>query len=361
VTVGLTRWFSVAAPDRFPSCLVFADDYQAKRRVTRPESKTYGIVDNDVSNGPSVPRGPRVLVLMAAYDGETWIDEQIDSILNQRRADVQIVIRDDSSSDATAANVARIAANNHRITLSIADAPSGSAAQNFFALIRSNEAADFDYVALSDQDDIWDTDKLERSVAALRQSGGCAASSSVIAVWSDGRSRLLTQNTAPTQSDFLFEGAGQGCTFLLTAPFYARLRSFLIEHTSLTRAIHYHDWSIYALARAWRLHWTFIPDATLRYRQHANNDTGARRSLSGTALRIRRIRSGWYGAQLIAISQLCYAAAASDTLISNWNRKLQDTSGWRRRVAIACTCMAGGRRRLSDNVVLIAAALLGAI
>jgi rhamnosyltransferase len=351
-------WLLAAPPATFRRRLVFEDDDQAKRRVTSLETLPSSIVDNDGSNASTVPR---ILVLMATYEGAKWIGEQIDSILNQRLVNVQIVIRDDGSSDATTVDVARLAANDRRITLSVAEAPSGSAAQNFFALIRMNEAARFDYVALSDQDDIWAIDKLQRSAAALRQSGGCAASSSVIAVWPDGRLRLLTQKTVPTKSDFLFEGAGQGCTFLLAAPFYARLRSFLIEQMPLTHPIHYHDWSIYALARTWQLRWTFIPDATLKYRQHASNDTGARGGISGIALRIRRIRSGWYRAQLMAISQLCHAAAPSDPVISDWNQLLQDPPSWRRRFGIACTSLAGGRRRLSDNMVLIASALLGAI
>jgi rhamnosyltransferase len=298
---------------------------------------------------------------MATFDGARWIDEQLDSILNQRRVDVQTVIRDDGSSDSTAANVERIAINDNRITLSVADAPSGSAAQNFFALIRENEATGFDFVALSDQDDVWDTDKLQRSAAALRLSGGCAASSSVVAVWPDGRSRLLIQNPSQTKTDFLFEGAGQGCTFLLTSAFYRQLRSFVIEHPSLTRDIHYHDWSIYALARTWRLVWTFIPDATLRYRQHTANDTGARSSIGGAAMRFRRIRSGWYREQLMGIARVCRAAVPADPMIASWDEVLHSNPSWRRRIKIARTCLAGGRRRFSDNIVLIVSALLGAI
>jgi rhamnosyltransferase len=298
---------------------------------------------------------------MATYDGAKWIGEQTLSILNQRLVEVRIAVRDDGSSDSTASDVARLAAKDPRITLSIADKPSGSAAQNFFALIRTHDAAEFDYVALSDQDDIWDEDKLHRSSQALKRSSGCAASSSVIAVWPNGRSGLLIQNPSQTKTDFLFEGAGQGCTFLLTSAFYSQLRSFVIEHPSLTSDIHYHDWSIYALARAWRLVWTFVPDTTLRYRQHTANDTGARSSIGGAAMRFRRIRNGWYREQLMGIARVCRAAAPSDPMIATWDGVLHSKPSWRRRIKIVRTCLTGGRRRFSDNIVLIVSALLGAI
>jgi rhamnosyltransferase len=298
---------------------------------------------------------------MATYEGARWVGEQILSILNQRLVEVRIAVRDDGSSDSTANDIARLATEDPRITLSIADEPSGSAAQNFFCLIRTQDATGFDYVALSDQDDIWDEDKLYRSSQALKRSGGCAASSSVIAVWPNGRSGLLSQNTSQTKTDFLFEGAGHGCTFLLTSAFYNQFRSFIVAHPSLTRDIHYHDWSIYALARAWRFVWTFIPDATLRYRQHTTNDTGARSTISGAARRFRRIRSGWYRQQLMGMARLCRAAAPSDPIFAAWDGLLQGRPSWHRRIKIARTCLAGGRRRFSDNVVLIVSALLGAI
>jgi rhamnosyltransferase len=72
---------------------------------------------------------PRILVLMAAFSGAKWIGDQIQSVLNQKLVDLCLVIRDDASSDSTAADIEHIAARDAQVRLSVANAPSGSAAR----------------------------------------------------------------------------------------------------------------------------------------------------------------------------------------------------------------------------------------
>jgi rhamnosyltransferase len=302
---------------------------------------------------------PRILVLLAAYDGEEWIDAQIRSVLRQVSVDVQILVRDDGSSDATVAKLTKFASSEPKIRLTVADRASGSAAQNFFALIRATDAEGFDFVALCDQDDIWNDDKLHQAAEILNQTGSSGYSSAVTATWATGKTRVLRQNSSATESDFLFEGAGQGCTFVLSLPFYRRLRSFLIDHRLSTENAHFHDWATYALARTWQSPWAFDPRPTMQYRQHANNDTGARFSLPGVLKRLSLIRQGWYRTQLQAISGICSAASATDPVALRWRGILHEAAGWRRRIRIVKFCIKGGRRRSLDNFILILAALAG--
>jgi rhamnosyltransferase len=301
---------------------------------------------------------PKVLVLLATFNGARWIADQLDSILRQADVDVSVLINDDGSTDDTRTQIARFAATG-RVGLTSTTAPTGSASQNFFALIRGNTAEGFDFVAFADQDDLWNEDKLVRACRALaaRPSGGY--SSAVTAVWPDGRTRILRQVDTPTPSDFLFEGAGQGCTFVLSADFYARIRGFLLTHTELTRGLHYHDWTLYALSRVWDLPWTFDPAATMRYRQHGGNDTGARLSLSGVARRLSLMRAGWYRQQLQGIADLCFTAAPSCTVVARWRSMLSAPQGWGRRLRMARFCLQGGRRRVLDRMILVYAALAG--
>jgi rhamnosyltransferase len=58
---------------------------------------------------------PRVLVLLAAYNGAKWIVQQIETILNQKCVDVRLVISDDGSSDATLAKVREFAAEEFHL------------------------------------------------------------------------------------------------------------------------------------------------------------------------------------------------------------------------------------------------------
>jgi rhamnosyltransferase len=300
---------------------------------------------------------PKVLVLLAAFNGARWIAEQIDSILRQIDVEVHVLVSDDGSTDDTRIQVARFAATG-RVEVT-SQAPTGSASQNFFALIRANTTEGFDFVAFADQDDLWNEDKLKRACRALpaRPSGGY--SSAVIAAWPDGRTRILNQVDTLTPADFLFEGAGQGCTFVLSADFYARTRGFLLNNTALTRGLHYHDWTLYALSRVWDLHWYFDHAATMTYRQHGENDTGARLSLSGLARRLSLIRAGWYRQQLHGIADLCFAAAPSCTVVARWRSMLLAPQGWGRRLRMARFCLQGSRRRRLDRVILVCAALAG--
>ena len=269
-----------------------------------------------------------------------------------------MIIRDDGSSDTTLAAISGFTVDG-RIALAPPSGRTRSAAQNFLTLIRDSSAAAFDYVAFADQDDVWYSDKLSRACRLLQTADSVGYSSATVAEWEDGRSTLLGQSAAATPADFLFEGAGQGCTFVLRADFYAQVRDLVTVHETMTRAIHYHDWLIYALARAMGRKWIFDPAPSVHYRQHGSNDTGARGRLNGIAKRLSLIRGRWYRNQLIAIAEICAAAAAANTFVDTWRAILLANGGWPRRVRIAWFCMRNGRRRRTDTMVLIVAALAG--
>jgi rhamnosyltransferase len=193
----------------------------------------------------------------------------------------------------------------------------------------------------------------------LTTSGTSGYSSATVARWENGREALLKLSQKPTASDFLFEGAGQGCTFVLTVGLYERVRRFVLTHGELTQGIHYHDWLVYALARSWGMRWSLDPVPSVHYRQHGANDTGARYTLTGVAKRLSLIRNGWYREQLRAIARLCLAVAPANPQIKAWSSILQQSNSWRRRMRIAGFCLGGGRRKSLDSAVILFAALAG--
>lgn len=298
-------------------------------------------------------------MLVACHNGAAWIAQQVESILTQDDVDLRVVVRDDGSSDDTLSEIARFQADR-RMKLCAGCDSASSAAQNFLALIRDNPADGFDFIAFADQDDIWFRHKLARACRMLAGNrSACGYSSSTIATWPNGRRTPLTHSARLTAVDFLFEGAGQGCTYVLRADFYAKLRTFLVSHRRLTERIHYHDWMVYALARSWGNSWLFDPSPSMCYRQHGNNDTGARCSWAGVRMRFDRIRRGWYRDQLTAIASICLAAAPTDATIKKWLSLFLAQNDWHRRVRVALFCLRGARRRRSDNLVIAAAALAG--
>ena len=301
---------------------------------------------------------PRVLVLLASYNGEAWIGSQLESILAQDGVDAHICIRDDGSSDGTVREIARFSADR-RITLSDDCLATGSAAQNFLALIRENAADAFDFVAFADQDDIWHGGKLQRACQRLRAAAAAGYSGPTIATWPDGTTAVLRQAAVSTAADFLFEGAGQGCTFVLRADFYQRVRQFALAHQSLTRELHYHDWMIYALARVWGYRWSFDSHPLTSYRQHDGNDTGARIAFTGVRKRFILIRQRWYRSQIAAITAVCAAAAPTNSIVTRWSSLFHAAEGWERRRRVAAFCLRNGRRKRRDNMMVVFAALAG--
>lgn len=306
---------------------------------------------------PTAATPPRVLVLLASYNGARWIRQQLESILSQDGVDAHITIRDDGSSDSTLTEITGLA--DRRIELAPPSPPTGSAAGNFFTLIGQYAADGFDFVAFSDQDDIWRREKLAHACRLLRHTGSAAYSSATIAQWEDGRQRLVALSGRQNACDFLFEGGGQGCTFVLSAAFYERVRRFIAEHPGSTQGLHFHDWTVYALARAWGLRWAFDSTPTVVYRQHSGNDTGARGSFPGARKRLALLRNGWYRGQLERIALLCATAAPDDARIAAWRRTLDEPRGWQRTLLLVRFCLRWGRRRTRDRAVFTLACLAG--
>ena len=140
--------------------------------------------------------GHRVLVLMATFNGATWLREQVCSIVAQQGVAVSLAVRDDASADRTLETLRdALGPDDGGLQLFRATSPGGSPAGNFFHLMQAVDAAGHDFVALADQDDIWDVRKLSRAVECLQRSGAAGYSATVCAVL-DGWPIRSAQTTA---------------------------------------------------------------------------------------------------------------------------------------------------------------------
>jgi rhamnosyltransferase len=301
----------------------------------------------------------RVLVLLASYNGAPWLRAQIDSILAQTGVEVDIVVGDDASRDATPALLREAWPGEARVRYRRWDWSSGSAGANFRRLFRASDSAGYDFVALADQDDLWHPDKLARALDALQRHDAQGYSAAVEAFWPDGRRKTMAQCPRERGADFLFEGAGQGCTFVLRQSLFARVREFCIAHAHEVERLHYHDWMIYLLARAWDARWVFDACAALDYRQHGGNEIGARGSQGAVRRRLKQIRNGWYGRQIRQAAMLYRLARPGDPFMEAATRLLKRDDGLLRRLGLAGFVVRHGRRRRVDRAVLALAALAG--
>lgn len=112
----------------------------------------------------------RVSVVMCTYNGERYLSEQLDSLLGQSYPIDEIIVQDDGSTDGTMALLTQYAAAHHVIKLFSNEAEHGVNGNFFSALARATG----DLIAISDQDDIWELDKIEKQVAAIGDKLLCA-------------------------------------------------------------------------------------------------------------------------------------------------------------------------------------------
>lgn len=200
---------------------------------------------------------------------------------------------------------------------------------------------------------------MTEAISALAASEADGYSCGVQSFWPDGKEQYLYQNKQIRGADFLFEGAGQGCTFVIRTSLYSRIREFCLERMEQSDALHYHDWLIYLLTRAWGGVWYFDQQSWIRYRQHGQNEIGSRGGANAITKRLALIRNGWYRKQVASAIRVHKLAAPDSPLISYFSSLFERPDGLKRRLELSFFFIKHGRRRLIDRLVMAVAAMLG--
>ncbi|OAT23448.1 alpha-L-Rha alpha-1,3-L-rhamnosyltransferase [Buttiauxella gaviniae ATCC 51604] len=243
-----------------------------------------------------------VAVLLAAYNGEQYIEEQIKTIITQKNVSVTIFISIDLSIDNTLNLCNELSKQYTNIVILPYGERFGGAARNFYRLLLDTDLSSFDYVSLADQDDLWYENKLERAIKNLQHKH--VYSSNVVAFWDDHRRCLISKSQPQVEFDYFFEAAGPGCTYVLRENVAKEFKRFCTLNKSIILDIALHDWLIYAFCRANNYSWFIDPEPTMLYRQHQNNQVGANNSFRAFWKRIILIRNGWYIKEVLKIFEI---------------------------------------------------------
>ncbi|MDR0285250.1 MAG: glycosyltransferase family 2 protein [Propionibacteriaceae bacterium] len=219
-----------------------------------------------------------ITVLMATFNGEAYVAEQLDSLLSQTRPPDRICLADDGSTDGTLAVLERYrAAHPHLIELSVNAVNSGSAAKNFMALLVAQRD---DYIMLCDQDDVWLPDKIAKTLAKMTQmetqwgrtvpclvhSDLAVVNDQLVPVSASFRTSTFADYDRTALRDQLIQNTATGCTIMLNRAL-ANLLTEVPQHMVM------HDWWISLVAAAFG-HMGHIDDCTILYRQHVTNQIG---------------------------------------------------------------------------------------
>ena len=235
----------------------------------------------------------QVAVLLAAYNGEHHIIEQMESILAQDCTEVTIFMSIDQSSDSTL----KIAKDYEvrypdKIKVLPYGERFGSAGSNFFRLLVNVDFSSFDYVAFADQDDIWLSHKLSTSITEMKAAQADAYSGNVTAFWPDERKVLIKKDYPQKSFDYLFESAGPGCTFVFSRDLALSIQTMLRKKPSQVSSLWLHDWFCYSYARHNGYKWHIGSEPLMLYRQHMNNQVGANSGISALLSRMKVVLSG---------------------------------------------------------------------
>jgi len=248
-----------------------------------------------------------ITVLMATWQGKEYVGEQLESILAQTRAVDRIVISDDGSTDGTL-EILQEYKDRYPQQIELINhgkdeygSHLNGAAANFFYLLRrecSLESSSSDYWFLSDQDDIWMNDKVEKMVGKINEVQEGVESGSPILLYSDvkvvdGNKHILSdslfayQHMNPDRVEFsevLVENPVTG-----GAAMFNQALLKLVAKTPASCIMH--DWWL-ALAASCFGSIICLQEPLGYYRQHERNVMGAQRtgSLKDLIRRMNRSR-----------------------------------------------------------------------
>ena len=233
-----------------------------------------------------------VTVLLAVYNGERYLSEQIDSILNQTVSDVKIIIRDDGSKDSSPDIIEEYAKKYaDRITVFSGD-PTGSAMTNFHEMLKSS---DDDYIMFSDQDDVWFEDKVRITLDKMLAAENGEPEKPVLVhtdlTVTDKNMNVIADSFFAYQKIFpddlslnrlLVQNYVTGCTVMINRALKNRALPIPAEAAM-------HDWWL-ALAAAVFGKIVTVRKPTVYYRQHGDNSVGAKAG-GGIGFIIRKLRN----------------------------------------------------------------------
>ncbi len=234
---------------------------------------------------------PKVAILLCTYYGESYLTEQLDSFLAQSHSNWEVFISEDGSQDATHKILEAYREKWGDERLSVYDGPAKGFSANFISLVcRSTIRADF--FAYSDQDDIWEYDKLQRAVDTLQ-----SVPLNIPALYCS-RTRLVdTKNQhitfsplftkPPVFANALMQNVGGGNTMV----FNDAARKILCDAGENVDVVT-HDWWTYMVVSGCGGKVFYDAYPSVRYRQHHNNLVGANSSWSARFMRIRMLWQG---------------------------------------------------------------------
>jgi len=235
--------------------------------------------------------GLTATILLCTFNGERFLVEQLESLERQTFNAWKAIVSDDGSSDRTRSILQAFKNSHEPGKVEIINGPRRGAAANFLFLACRDDLSS-DYYAFSDQDDIWEADKLARAISILEQ-----VSVGVPAVYGS-RTRLIDEagqeiglsplfSRTPTFRSALVQSIAGGNTMV----FNQKAREALV-FAGADVTVPSHDWWLYQVTSGCGGIVHYDPYPSVRYRQHAQNVIGSNMGFAARLRRLHMLRQG---------------------------------------------------------------------
>lgn len=207
----------------------------------------------------------QLTILLATYNGEKYLKEQLDSLIVQSYTEWTLLVHDDGSTDGTLDILRSYAQNDQRIRL-LEDGITGlGAAGNFLHLLKHTEA---DLTMFCDQDDIWLPDKVDVMVKSIDPSGMPAMSYCNASSYKDGNvlpDKVILFHTTHLRDTLFLNGGIHSCLQIINKP----LRDLVLEYKGYV-CMHDHLTTLAAVSFGTI---KYVDRTLMYYRQHTENVT----------------------------------------------------------------------------------------
>ena len=221
-------------------------------------------------------KNPKVQILLATYNGEKFLREQIDSIVSQEYKLWELLIHDDGSVDNTISILNEYQRNYpKKVSILIDHKTFSSASKNFFHLIK-HRSKNANLYCLCDQDDIWHKYKLKKIIEVYKSKKVKQPTliySDLSLINANGKllekshDKLINyQKSSITKNSTLYYNPVPGCTM--------SINSALADKISYRKDMVMHDWWILLSAMYKNAALIYIKSPLVKYRQHSNNVLG---------------------------------------------------------------------------------------
>ena len=210
---------------------------------------------------------PLVSIVLCTYNGERFLKAQLDSILNQTYPNTEVIITDDASTDGTKSILEDYTAKDNRIKIFFNDTNIGLTGNYEKAL----QLTQGQYIAFSDQDDVWEVEKIEKLLSNLGDAMLVYCNSEYIDADGKLMNRKLTDYRNPFNGRNLFAMDEESGIWIAG---HAQLfrRELLDTAFPFTPYINHDAWIAYIAMLKGTV--KFIPDILVYYRQHGLNAVG---------------------------------------------------------------------------------------